>query len=73
MRGDKQDVQAHCGNCRYFHNDAAYLESAFSGLTSLSSGFGSVRSNDGICTRHGRYLSARASCPSFAAADGAGS
>jgi hypothetical protein len=66
MRDDGQKIQARCGHCRFFRNDAAYLESVFSGLTSLSSGFGSVRSDDGICTRHGRYLRAQASCAEFA-------
>jgi hypothetical protein len=50
----------------HFRNDAKYLETVFSGLTSLSSGYGSVRAEDGICLRHDRYLSARASCPQFA-------
>jgi hypothetical protein len=69
MRIDKQRAEPHCSNCRSFRNDAAYLESEFPGLTSLSSGFGSARSDDGICTQHGRYLGAQASCASFAAAD----
>ena len=56
-----------CDFCRYFRNDARYLEAAFAGLTSLSSGHGSVRSDDGICLRHDRYLSARSSCPDFSA------
>lgn len=57
---------ASCGNCRYFRNDPAdHLERLFPGLTSLSSGFGSARCNDGICVRHDRYLRADASCASF--------
>ncbi|HEY6834711.1 MAG TPA: hypothetical protein VI251_19735 [Pseudolabrys sp.] len=59
--------QGQCRTCVHFRNDAKYLETVFSGLTSLSSGYGSVRADDGICLRHGRYLSARASCPQFAA------
>jgi hypothetical protein len=54
-----------CRSCGHFRNDAKYLETAFWGLTSLSSGFGSARSDDGICLRHDRYLSARSSCPDF--------
>jgi hypothetical protein len=61
--------QQHCLGCVHFRNDAAFLESAFSGLTSLSSGFGSVRGDDGICRRHDRYLSARSFCSEFSPAD----
>jgi len=51
-----------CRACRHFRNDAKFLETAFPGLTSMSSGFGSTRADDGICLRHDRYLGARASC-----------
>ena len=56
-----------CRACAHFRNDPKYLETVFSGLTSLSSGYGSVRADNGICLRHDRYLSARASCPQFTA------
>ncbi len=51
-----------CRTCRHFRNDAAFLEAAIAGLTSMSSGYGSVRADDGICLRHDRYLGARSSC-----------
>jgi len=54
-----------CGACRHFRNDARYLETAFPGLTSLSSAFASVRGDDGICLHHERYLSARSGCGDF--------
>jgi len=57
--------QQHCSACVHFRNDAKFLETVFGGLTSLSSGFGSVRADDGICLRHDRYLSARSSCSEF--------
>jgi hypothetical protein len=57
--------QRQCRSCQHFRNDAKYLETAFKGLMSLSSGYGSVRSDDGICLRHDRYLSARSSCLDF--------
>jgi len=60
--------QQHCFACVHFRNDAKFLEAVFGGLTSLSSGFGSVRGDDGICLRHDRYLSARSSCAEFAPA-----
>jgi hypothetical protein len=56
-----------CRTCAHFRNDAKYLETVFNGLTSLSSGYGSVRADDGICLRHDRYLSARSSCPQLKA------
>jgi len=61
--------KARCGRCVSFRNDRAYLEAAMPGLTSMSSGDASVRADDGICLRHDRYLSARASCADFSAID----
>ena len=54
-----------CRHCRHFRNDARFLETAFPGLTSMSSGYGSARAEDGICLRHDRYLNAVSSCPQF--------
>jgi hypothetical protein len=65
---DHNDTLRRCRNCRHFRNDARYLEEAFPGLTSMSSGFGSVCAEDGICTLHARYLGADSACPSFAPA-----
>jgi hypothetical protein len=62
-----------CFSCVYFRNDPAYLESVFKGLSSLGSGYGSARADDGICMRHERYLSARSSCAEFCAAGAGGS
>ncbi len=58
-------IVATCRHCRHFRNDAAYLETAFPGLTSMSSGYGSVRGEDGICLLHDRYLNAESSCRQF--------
>ncbi len=60
--------QQHCFACVHFRNDAKFLEAVFGGLTSLSSGFGSVRADDGICLRHDRYLSAQSFCAEFSPA-----
>jgi hypothetical protein len=57
-----------CRSCVHFRNEPAYLEAAFKGLTSLSSGYASVRADDGLCLRHERYLGARSWCPEFTAA-----
>jgi hypothetical protein len=59
-----------CGSCGHFRNDPSYLEAAIPGLASLSSGDASVRADDGLCLRHDRYLSARASCKDFTPAAG---
>ena len=61
-------VQGRCGTCAHFCNDPAFLETVFKGLTSMSSGYGSTRGDDGICLLHDRHLSARASCAKYSAA-----
>jgi hypothetical protein len=62
-----------CGRCASFRNDRAYLEAAMPGFSSMGSGDASVRADDGICLRHDRYLSARASCADFTPRDPPGS
>jgi hypothetical protein len=54
-----------CKNCKYFQGHPAIVEKAYPGLSSLSSGFASVRDQDGFCNHHERYLSARDGCPDF--------
>jgi hypothetical protein len=56
-----------CGGCVSFNNDPHYLEAEMPGLRSLSSATSSVRTDDGLCARHGRYLGARSSCGDFQA------
>jgi len=55
-------AQPHCGNCRAFCNTASHLEEQLPGLHSLSSGYGAVRSDDGLCAELGRLVPARAYC-----------
>ena len=57
-----------CGNCRYFQNDPTFVEVAYPGLTVFSSGYASVRDQDGLCSQHQLYLSARDTCTNFALA-----
>jgi hypothetical protein len=64
MSGRKQTA-AVCANCRHFSNDPAYLEAQLPGLKSLSSAYGSVRGDDGLCERHGRFAAVHSSCPQF--------
>ena len=54
-----------CLKCAYFQYDPAYIEQACPGLTTMSSGFASVRDPDGFCNYNELYLSARDSCPHF--------
>jgi hypothetical protein len=60
-----KEPRRQCRACNHFRNDAKYLETVFKGLTSLGSGYGSARSDDGVCLRHDRYLSARSCCAHF--------
>ena len=68
---DQRFTNATCGRCEHFENDPTALEKAFPGLTSMCSGFASVRAQDGLCRRHDIYLSAWDSCPSFLLDQGA--
>ena len=54
-----------CRHCAHFCNDPKVLEQAMPGIASLSSAYGSVRSDDGLCARHDRYLSAQSGCSEF--------
>ena len=57
--------QQTCANCRHFRNSPEFLESVFKGLTALSSAYGSVRSDDGICLLNDLYLAANRGCDQF--------
>jgi len=54
-----------CQNCKYFQNEPSLIETVYPGLTVMSSGFASVRDQDGICSHHQLYLSAWDSCEEF--------
>jgi hypothetical protein len=55
-----------CATCTHFCNEPAYLEKAMPGMASMSPAHALVRTEDGICSRHDRYLSARSSCTDYA-------
>jgi len=63
-------VAACCLNCAHFERDARAIEAAFPGLRALSSGFASVRADDGLCARHDRYVAGTARCAQFLAVAG---
>ena len=61
----KTTQRHYCYQCRHFNNSPEYLESVFKGLTSLSSAYGSVRVEDGICQLNDLYLAANRYCDRF--------
>lgn len=56
-----------CATCRHFCADPKAIEAAIPGLITLGSGYASVRSDDGLCERRQRYLSAASSCSQYEA------
>lgn len=61
----KSSQHHYCFQCRHFRNSPEYLETVFKGMTSLSSAYGSVRVEDGICELKDLYLAANRCCESF--------
>ena len=63
----EQPANMRCIYCAHFRNSPDYLEQEIKGLNTLSSGYASVRKDDGICLKNGVYLSARDWCEKFEA------
>jgi hypothetical protein len=56
----------HCSECRFFTGAPAALERAIPGFNILSSAYGSVRADTGLCERRGVFTTAHsAACPQF--------
>jgi hypothetical protein len=70
-RGARPTPDAVCGACCHFCNDPLWLEQSSPGLAALSSAFGAVRADDGVCSVQARYVSIGASCERFAQRAGA--
>ena len=68
MESVNAQVRPQCSRCNSFRGDAKELELLLPGLTSLSSAYASVRSDDGICVRHDRFVGARSYCADFSPA-----
>jgi hypothetical protein len=51
-----------CRQCIHFQNDPAMIERSWPGLKIMSSGYASVRDQDGFCGLHQLYLSGRDIC-----------
>jgi len=58
-------VPAQCARCESFRGEGRDFEILLPGLTALSSGYASVRSDDGICARHDRFVAAKSCCADF--------
>jgi len=56
-----------CAACGHFSNHPAALESELPALRTLSSAYAAVRSSDGLCAVHQRYVAASSACGSYAA------
>jgi hypothetical protein len=57
--------RASCADCRHFNARPSDIEAALPGLSSLSSAYAAVRSDDGICAVHDRYLAASSVCSQY--------
>jgi hypothetical protein len=55
-----------CADCGHFNRRPLDIEAALPGLSSLSSAFAAVRSDDGICAVHDRYVTASSVCAAHA-------
>ncbi len=62
----KPDRGRSCAGCRHFNGRPLDIEAAMPGLASLSSAFAAVRSDDGICAEHNRYVAASSVCAAHA-------
>jgi hypothetical protein len=51
-----------CASCRFFSPAAQDIERHLPGLRILSSAFAAVRSDDGLCRHHERYVAASSDC-----------
>jgi hypothetical protein len=54
-----------CLDCSQFNAAPLDIEAALPGLASLSSAYAAVRSNDGLCNFHDRYVAASSVCAQY--------
>jgi hypothetical protein len=66
----RSDPETACRDCRHFLNRPMALEAALPGLRTLSSAHAAVRSEDGLCGVHDRYVAADYGCGAYSAAFG---
>ena len=58
--------ESKCKYCQYSVMRPEALEAAIPGLKILSSGYGSVRGETGLCRRHDQLITASSTCADFA-------
>ncbi|HUI14169.1 MAG TPA: hypothetical protein VL048_11950 [Xanthobacteraceae bacterium] len=56
--GAGQGRAKQCGACRFFTGTPAAIERAIPGLNILSSAYGSVRGDTGLCGQHETFVTA---------------
>lgn len=57
-----------CGRCRHLRQAAHELEAELPYLRTMSSAYAAVRSDDGLCSVHHRYVAAYYVCAAYEAA-----
>jgi hypothetical protein len=61
-----KDLKRRCGACRFLIGTPAALERAVPGFNILSSGYGSVRGETGLCSKHEHFVTAMTeACAAF--------
>ena len=70
--GETVDTILRCGRCPHYLGEPAALESALPGLNILSSAFGSVRDETGLCRRFEIFVVRTAGCVADACGDAPG-
>jgi hypothetical protein len=61
-------LSAICKHCKHFNSSGSELEAQLPGLRTLSSAHAAVRSDDGLCGVHERYVASYYTCTAFEAA-----
>jgi hypothetical protein len=54
-----------CSSCRHFRRAADELEAELPHLRTLSSAYAAVRSDDGLCGVHNRYVASYYVCAAY--------
>lgn len=70
VAASEAECPGRCRDCVHFDGRPAAIEAAFANLSAMSSGFASVRGQDGLCRAHDIYLSAGSTCRGFTASVG---
>ncbi len=68
-RKKKKMPQKNCRQCSLFIHAPRELEEALPGLNILSSGFGCVRAETGLCKAHETLITPQAACAAYRPTD----